>query len=127
MDLELETMNILIADDLKIYRLALKSYIHKLWPDAVVYEESNLDSVVKDVFDIAYDLLILDINVPGNDQLEDFVKQAVKYTKVIIFSELEHDHPRVQNLIDIGADAFLSKAATQHEVSTTLLFVLSEV
>ena len=119
-------MNILIADELKAYRLALKSYIHKLWPDAIVYEESSFDAVIKDVFDVEYDLLILDVNVPGNDQLEDFVKQAVKYTKVIIFAEADDAHPRVQRLVSLGADAFLSKAASEEEVTSTLLFVLSE-
>ncbi|RZL51274.1 MAG: response regulator transcription factor [Pedobacter sp.] len=119
-------MNILIADDIKIYRLAVKSYIHKLWPDAVVYEASNMDAVVEDVFDVEYDLLILDINMPGSDQLEDFVSQAVKYTKVIIFSEYNHDNPRAKKLIDLGADAFLSKSALEEEVISTLLFVFSE-
>lgn len=120
-------MNILIADELKVYRLALKSYIHKLWPDAIVYEESSFDAVIKGVFDVAYDLLILDINVPGNSQLEDFVKQAIKYTKVIIFSEYDQgDSLRVKKLIDIGADAFFVKSASQEEVTSTLLFVLSE-
>lgn len=119
-------MNILIADDLKIYRLALKLYIHKHWPEAVIYEASTMHEVVADVFDVEFELLILDINMPGSELLEDFVSQAIKYTKVIIFSDLDKDDPRVENLIKIGADAFLPKMSQQATVISTLEFVFSE-
>jgi len=119
-------MNILIADDLKIYRLALKLYIHKHWPEAVIYEASTMHEVVADVFDIEFDLLILDINMPGSELLEDFVNQAIKYTKVIIFSDIDKDDPRVENLIKIGADAFLPKTSQQADVISTLEFIFSE-
>ncbi|RZK60677.1 MAG: response regulator transcription factor [Pedobacter sp.] len=119
-------MNILIADDLKIYRLALKLYIHKHWPEAMIYEASTMHEVVADVFDVEFDLLILDINMPGSELLEDFVSQAIKYTKVIIFSDLDKDDTRVENLIKIGADAFLPKISRQEEVINTLAFIFSE-
>jgi DNA-binding NarL/FixJ family response regulator len=119
-------MNVLIADDVKIYRLAIKSYIHKLWPEAIVYEESNLDSVIKDVFDVEYDLLILATDMPGHEQIEDFIKQAIKYTKVIISCNCTEDSVKAKRLIELGADGFLSKTATEEEVISTLLFVFSE-
>lgn len=118
-------MNILIADDLKIYRFAVKSYIHKLWPDAVVYEAASLNEVVENVFDVTYDLLILDINIPGGELLENFISQAIKYTKVIIFSEYNDEDEKVKNLLRIGADAFLSKSASQEEVINTLQFLFN--
>ena len=116
-------MNILIADNNKANRLAIKSYIHKLWSEAVVYEENNLDAVVKDVFDVSYELLIIDINIPGNDQIEGFIKQATKYTKVIILSDL--DNEEAGKLAHLGIDAYLSKSASENEIMSTLLFVLS--
>lgn len=119
-------MNVLIADDLKIYRLALKLHIHKHWPEAVVYEASTMHEVVADVFDVEFDLLVLDINMPGSELLEDFVSQAVKYTKIIIFSDLDKHDPRVENLIKIGADAFLSKISQEADVISTLEFIFSE-
>ena len=118
-------MNILIADDLKIYRLALKLYIHKQWPEAVVYEASSMHEVVADVFDVVYDLLILDIDMPGSELLESFVAQAIKYTKVVIFSSYEKEDKRVENLVKIGAEAFISKTAQQDEVISILQFVFS--
>jgi len=90
-----------------------------------VYEANSLSEVIEDVFDIEFDLLILDINMPGSEQLEDFVSQAVKYTKVIIFSEYDKLDPRVENLLKIGADAFLAKSSSQEQVINTLQFLFS--
>ncbi len=119
-------MNILIADDLSIYRLALKLYIHKQWPEAIVYEVNSMHEVFMNVFDVSYDLIIIDIYMPGNELLEVFVEQASKHTKVIIFSNLDKEDKRAQNLIRLGADAFLAKSAKQAEVISILQFVLSE-
>lgn len=116
-------MNILIADDLKIHRFNIKAHIHKLWGDTVVYEASSLSEVIEDVFDVEFDLLILDVNMSGNEQLEDFVNQAIKYTKVIIFSEYDELDPRVENLLLLGADGFIAKSATQEQVSSMLLLL----
>lgn len=120
-------MNILVADDLKIHRSAIKLYINKQWPDAVVDEASTLHEVITDVFNVPYDLLILDIEMPGSKLLEDFVTRAVKYTKVVIFSSHDRDDDRVVNLLKIGADAFISKTAAQKEVISSLVFVLHGV
>ncbi|TCC91739.1 response regulator transcription factor [Pedobacter frigiditerrae] len=119
-------MNILVADDLEIYRLALKLYIHKHWTDAVVYEASTMFEVAEDVFDVEFDLLILDINMPGTELLEDFVSKATNYTKVIIFSDLDKDDKRVENLIKIGADAFLPKSSKRVDIISTFQLVFSE-
>lgn len=119
-------MNILIADDLRIYRLILKSYIHKHWPDAIIYEANTMYQVVTDVFEVKFDLLILDINMPGSQLLEAFVSQAIKYTKVVIFSCLYKDDPRIDNLIKIGAEGFLSKLSQQADVISTLEFIFNQ-
>ncbi|RZJ99292.1 MAG: response regulator transcription factor [Flavobacterium sp.] len=120
-------MNILIADESRLNRLQLKSYIHQIWPIAVVYEESNLDAVIADVFDQNYDLLIIDIAVPGNENIKDFITQAVKYTKVIVFSETNNDEVKIKWINDIGVDAFLWKSASKENILSILMFVLSEV
>ncbi len=82
--------------------------------------------VFMNVFDMSYDLIIIDIYMPGNELLEAFVEQASKHTKVIIFSNLDKEDKRAQNLIRLGADAFLAKSAKQAEVISILQFVLSE-
>jgi len=119
-------MNILVADDLASNRLALKLYIHNNWSQAVVYEASTMYEVAQDVFDVQFDLLILDVNMPGSELLEDFVGKASNYTKIIIFSDLDRDDLRVANLIRIGADAFLPKSSELVAIISTFQLVFSE-
>ena len=120
-------MNILIGDSSKLYRLKLKSYIHTLWPEAIVYEEGSLDAVVVSVFAIGFDLLLLDINLPGSDDLHDFVRQAVLYTKVVICCEEVEDNPKARGFLAMGTEAFLLKSAKEEDTISTLLFVFSEI
>lgn len=119
-------MNILIADDNEVYRFVIKSYIHRLWPEAIVYEESSLESVIRDVFDVEYDLLILSVDMPGHTQMDDFIKKAIKYTKVVLSCNCTENNAKAERLMGIGVEGFLSKTATEDEVISTLLFVLSE-
>lgn len=119
-------MNILIADDNEVYRFVIKSYIHRLWPEAIVYEENSLESVIRDVFDVEYDLLILSVDMPGHTQMDDFIKKAIKYTKVVLSCNHTENNAKSKRLMSIGVEGFLSKTATEDEVISTLLFVLSE-
>lgn len=118
-------MDILIADDSKEHRLQLKVKLHKQYPDAVIYEASSLYEVVTNVFDVDYDLLILDLDIAGNDQLENFVKQAVKYTKIVISSFYDKNNARLNQLIALGAHAFLPKSAKEDEVASVLSFLFN--
>lgn len=119
-------MNILVADDLVTNRLTLKLYIHKHWSEAVIFEASTMYEVAQDVFDVQFDLLILDVNMPGSELLEDFVSKASNYTKIIIFSDPDKDELRVANLIRIGADAFLPKSSELVAIISTFQLVFSE-
>jgi len=118
-------MYILIANDCKDLRLELKLKLHKTYPDAVIYEANSLYEVFTDVFDVTYDLLILDLNMPGNDQLENFVGKAVKYTKIIILSVYSNNNKRINELIALGADAFLKTSANEEEIASVLSFLFS--
>lgn len=104
----------------------MKLYINKQWPNAVVYEVGSLHETIDAVFDVDYDLLILDIEMPGSELLEHFVAQATKHTRVVIFSSYDNNDSRVVNLLKIGANGFISKTASQEQVISTLLFVFGE-
>lgn len=116
-------MNILIADNLGIYRFGLKAIINDIWTDAVVNEVSNFDEMMESIFDQNYDLIAVDLEMQGNEKLEGFIYQAVNYTKIIILSEHQHTNVRVKHLLNIGADALLSKSTSKEEVINTLQLI----
>lgn len=115
--------NILIADPFAENRFSVKTYIHHLWPDVVVYEATSVNEVVERIFEMDFDLLILDIGVAGSENIEEFVSYAIKYTKVVIFSAYDSSDSKIKNLLQIGADAFLPKPVNKEEVTNILRFL----
>lgn len=118
-------MNILITDNLGIYRFGFKGLIQQKYTEAIVYEASNFQEMMESVYDKRFDLLVLDTEMLGNEQLECFIAQAIHYTKVIILSELDHGNQRISNFLKIGADALLSKSSSKEQVMNTLDFIFS--
>ncbi|WP_379092381.1 response regulator [Pedobacter sp. UC225_65] len=116
-------MNILIADNLGIYRFGLKAIIYDVWTDALVDEVSNFDEMMESIFEKNFDLLVIDTEMQGNEKLESFICQAVNYTRIIIVSEHQHTNTRVKHLLNIGADALLSKSTSMAEVINTLQLI----
>ncbi|RYG16131.1 MAG: response regulator transcription factor [Chitinophagaceae bacterium] len=109
-------MKILIADEFAIYRFVVKSYANKCWPNAEIVEANTLQSVISEVADTNFDLLILDMYLPGSSALEAFVEQAVGTSKVIMFSEYEVSSTRADRLQELGVSALLRKSANIKEV-----------
>ncbi|RZL69492.1 MAG: response regulator transcription factor [Pedobacter sp.] len=124
--MERRSMNILVADDLEIYRLGMKLYLKQIWPLAYIGEAESLHEVINQVFDVFYDLLILDIDMPGTELLEDFIVQAIKYTKVVLFSSFDINEERVVNLMSIGTHVFIPKTASKEEVINSLYLLFKE-
>lgn len=118
-------MNILIVDHLGIYRFGLKAIINDIKIDAMVQEASNFDELMENVFDKNFDLLILDIEMQGNEKLEHFIDQAINYTKIIILSEHQYTDQRVNHFLKSGVDALISKSTSKEQVVNTLEFIFS--
>jgi DNA-binding NarL/FixJ family response regulator len=119
-------MNILIAANLGVYRFGFKKLIQNLWAEeAMVYEASNFQEIMENVYAQQFDLLVLDTEMFVKEQLESFISQAINHTRVIILSELDHSHERISKFLKIGADALLSKSSPQEQVINTLKFILS--
>ncbi|RZK54365.1 MAG: response regulator transcription factor [Pedobacter sp.] len=119
-------MNILIADEFLIYRYVIKSYISKCWPNARIVEAGNLQEVVANVIENSFDLLILDVHMPGSQKLEEFVSRVIKGTKVIVFSEYAIETNKAKRLTDLGVEAMLLKSATSKEVVESFQAVFAE-
>lgn len=119
-------IHVLIAGNSAIHRLNLKFYIHRLWAEVFIIEVGSLDEAYLQVFELKFDLLILDENMPGSEKLSDFVLQAIKHTKIIIFSKLSLHNPRLVSHLDFGKGVCLSRSSSQVQIVNALEYMLHE-
>ncbi len=108
---------ILIADDHAIVREGLKQILVEISDSIVINEASNGQEVLQEVWKNDYDLVLLDISMPGRNGL-DILKQLKSDKpdlKVLILSM----HPEEQYAIralKAGASGYLTKESTPHEL-----------
>jgi len=103
-------MKIFLADDHDLFRDALIQFIKNLYPDWDVDTGSNLDDAVLALTSTAYDLLLLDLRMPGMNRLEGLkkIKHDFPDQKTAIITGVAEEH-HVREAIEIGAHAYLPK------------------
>jgi two-component system invasion response regulator UvrY len=79
---------VLIADDHAIVRSGIKFVIKDVFPFAIIHEACNGKEVILSVRKNDYDLIILDINMPGTDSiaLVSHLFACKEESRVLIFS-----------------------------------------
>ncbi len=110
-------IKILVVDDHAIVRDGLKRILMDT-PDMVVADEaSNGEEVINKVWNNHYDLVLLDISLPGRDGL-DVLKQ-LKCTNpqipILILSMYPEEHYAVRSL-RAGASGYLTKQSSSDEL-----------
>lgn len=119
-------MHILIADDHAIVRRGLKDILAETLPGLCVSEAGTGDEVLHLLLGTTFNLLVLDINMPGRsglDVLRD-VKHDYPRLPVIILSMHLEDHYAVRCL-RAGAAAYINKNSAPDELGIAIKKVLS--
>ena len=114
-------MYILIADDYAEVRRALKDILIDELPDAHFSEAGDGDEVLGLLASFEYDLLLLDLNMPGHsglDVLRD-VKIACPRLRVIVVSVQPKDQYAMRCL-QAGADAYINKDKAPEELGLAI-------
>ena len=103
-------LKILLADDHSVIRHGVIKSLSANFPDAEYSEASNAGEVMQRILDTKYDMIILDISMPGRNGLEVLkeVKARQSDTPVIIFTMYPEDQFGVR-AIKNGASAYLTK------------------
>ena len=110
-------MKILIADDHTIVREGIKQILAEIPEVTVTDEARNGQEVLQNVWDNDYDIVLLDITMPGRSGL-DILKQLrtdKPALKILILSM----HPEEQYAIrafKAGAFGYLTKESSPHEL-----------
>jgi DNA-binding NarL/FixJ family response regulator len=119
-------MHILIADDHAVVRRGLKDILAETLPGLRVSEAGTGDEVLHLLLGTTFNLLVLDINMPGRsglDVLRD-VKHSYPRLPVIILSMHPEDHYAVRCL-RAGAAAYINKDSAPDELGIAIRKILS--
>lgn len=116
---------ILIADDHEVVRKGLKYVLSDELPKVIFGEASNSSEVFKRLQEDSYDLILLDINMPGRNGL-DILKQLKSEnnkTPTLVLSMLAEDQIAIR-VLKLGGFGYLSKDAPNSELITAVNCIL---
>lgn len=119
--------SILIADDHTIVRLGVSHIISTLQTPTAVEEASTFDEVILQLESRPFDLLILDINIPGGNNLQmiDAVKLRQPNIRILMFSGYDEQLFAI-NYMQAGADGYLVKYSPEDEIRSAISTVLNQ-
>jgi DNA-binding NarL/FixJ family response regulator len=119
-------MKILIADDHSIVREGLKQYVKTLDEVKLIDEAVEGNEAWTKIKDGEYDLVILDVSMPGMSGLDVLqkIKERNLPTRVLILSV----HPQEQyafHAFKLGASGYLSKDSASEELTIAIKKITS--
>ena len=118
-------IRILIADDHAILRRGLKEILLGEYKDAIFAEAGNAQEVLAEVRKQAWDLVILDITMPGRsglDLLRD-LKQLRPELPVLVLS-MHPENQYAKRVLKSGAAGYMNKETAPKELVTAIRKVL---
>lgn len=117
---------VLIADDHPLYCDALRVVIPQACPEAVIHEAGSQDEVLSAVSNATFDLVVLDLNLPGATGLSCLaaLRRAAPSAPVVVVSAV--DDPKImQDVILGGANAYVPKSAPRQVLINALQVILA--
>lgn len=120
-----EMFNILVADDHSIVRYGLAKIIATLPGSVNVTAVETFDDAVNILSKQPFDLLILDINLPGGNssQMLHAIRLQHPDVMVLIFSAYDEKMYAINYLL-AGADGYLSKNSSEEEIKLAIQTLL---
>lgn len=119
-------MNILLVDDHPLLRGGMRFLLRSLDAGLEMDEASNCAQALERLAGRSYDLVLLDLNMPGVKGLDalDALRDAVPGTPLVVLSG-EEDPRVVRAAIERGAMGFIPKSSTPEVLVQALRLVLA--
>jgi DNA-binding NarL/FixJ family response regulator len=123
--MENETRKIIIADDHAVVRTGLQLILDATSDLSITDEARNGEELLEKLLLKNYDLVILDISMPGKDSLDVLIEIKLKWPQlpVVIFS-MNPDEIYAVRMISNGASAFINKETKPNQIIDILRTVL---
>jgi two-component system invasion response regulator UvrY len=108
---------IILADDHSFIRLGIMQILRDEYPSVFIREVADGESLVKEVINSDWDLVISDLDMPGKGGLEALaqIKQTRPQMPVLILSIYTEDLYAVR-VLRAGASGFMNKNAAPYEL-----------
>jgi CheY-like chemotaxis protein len=121
------TYKLLIVDDSKLARMSAAKAMNSLYPDWTRVEAANADEAMKLTKAAAFDVALLDFNMPGRDglQLAADLRTAFPAMPLAVISA-NHQDEIVARAKALGA-TFLPKPLTEQALSEFLQGAISQL
>ena len=116
--------HILVVDDDDGIRLLVKQYLNE--NNFLVTTSNSAENAFKKIAIIKFDLIVLDVMMPGKSGL-DFIKENKKSidTPIILLTAKGESNDRVEGL-EIGADDYLAKPFEPKELTLRIKNILAK-
>jgi two-component system, NarL family, invasion response regulator UvrY len=114
-------MKVLIADDHAIVREGVKQIVKSIPEVKLIEEVSNGEEAFSKICNNDYDIVILDISMPGMTGLEVLQRMRDRdiHTHVLIFSFYPQEQYAIR-AFKLGASGYLSKDSAFEELTTAI-------
>jgi len=118
-------IKILIADDHPIYRRGLKELLYDSFDDVTIDEAANSNQALSYVNKNSYQIILLDIAMPGRSGLDIIkdIKKASSKLSVLMLSAYPEEQYAIRALKS-GASAYLTKKSVPDELIKAIKKVL---
>lgn len=119
-------MKILIADDHEVVREGLKQIVRKLNAFTDMEEASDGTETLDKIDNNHYDLVIMDISMPGKSGLDilQILKDRQKKVPILILSIYTEEQYAIRAL-KLGANGYLNKNSAYRELANAINTVMS--
>lgn len=117
--------NILLVDDHLVVRKGVEIILSNSISGATIYNVENYDEAIELVNVIKFDLVILDVNINGveNIKIMNKIKSIQKELKILIFSSHDEKQYGVR-YIQNGADGYLNKFCSEDKIISVVNEIL---
>ena len=115
----------LLIDDHQVVRSGIKGLLVELFESPEVHEANTVESSVEKLRQYEFDLVLMDVQIPGSDMLELMKSIHTDYPgiKVLIFS-MSSENIYAKRFLNAGAKGFLSKDSTFDETKKAISLIL---
>jgi two-component system invasion response regulator UvrY len=119
-------IKILLIDDHFVVRSGIQALLTEILKPCEVHEADNGESATEKLKKNAYDLIMMDIQMPNTDSLGLMEYIHIKYpeAKVLIFS-MSSENIYAKRFLKAGAKGFVSKEALLEEIKKAINLVMN--